>query len=74
MLDDRRQVLVQERLAAVEADIEYPGLLAVLQQIADEMERQHLAGHEVAPVATTDAPLVAVGRQRDENRIRPGRE
>ena len=63
---------MQERLTTVEAYIEDPGLLAVVEQIADQIEREDLPRHEVATVATPDAPLVTVGRQRDVDPIRLG--
>ena len=59
-----RQIAVQQRLAAVEADQLDAAGARVVQQLARLLQAELLARHEVAPVAAPSAAQVAVRRHR----------
>jgi hypothetical protein len=70
--DHRRQIGVQQRLTAVEPHVPDARLGRVVEQVANERQRQLLSRHELAAVAAAQAAQVAARRHRDVHRARLG--
>jgi hypothetical protein len=65
MRDHARQLAVQERFTAIEADIPDSESVRIFEQIAHGFPGQLVARHEVTPISTAEAAEIAVGSDGD---------